>query len=108
MEQKFHHIGVCIAFESERVYILGVFVSEREVNAKAFSACKGVVIIIGGGEGVFGLYSIYGSYVSPIQTYRPTYPEIYTHACFLAATPTPRPTKTRKTTILDKPTMLVQ
>lgn len=49
MEQKFHHIGVCIAFESERACIRGVFVSEREVNAEAFSTCKGVVIIIGGG-----------------------------------------------------------
>lgn len=78
--------------------------SEWGVDAKAFNTCKGIVIIIGEAEegGVsFGLYNMHGSSVSRIQTY----PEIYTHACLLVSNPF---SYTHKTTLLDKPTVLVQ
>jgi predicted small integral membrane protein len=64
---RFHHMGVCIAFESERVYKRGggvVFVPEREVDAKAFNTCKGVVIIIGEAGVLWSVYCM----ASPIQT----------------------------------------
>jgi hypothetical protein len=67
-------------------------VSEREVDAKAFNTCKGIAIIIGGewgGRVSFGLYNMHGSRVSRVQTY----PEIYTHACFLVSTHSPMHTK---------------
>lgn len=83
--------------------------SEREVDSKAFNTCKGEVIIIGvslRGWGVRGPLVYRACMLAIFLAYEPIiYTEIYTHACFLACAPS---FCTHKTTLLDKPTMLVQ
>jgi len=70
---------------------MGVFVSGREVVAKAFNTCKGEVIIIGvslkGWGG--GCPLVYTPRMLAIfLSYEPIiYPDIYTHACFLVSDP---------------------